>query len=141
MINYRNTFQGVLAAAAFMVPAYVILYFIDILILGGDYDPLGLFFLPIAACGYSAIAFWLYIFPAAHLIRLIGNARGMHRTSAAIATAVVCGAGGALLGVLSGGLTVSLLFCAYFAGSGLLFFDFAATASKAELSHPPSFRT
>ncbi len=132
MIAFRNTAFGVVLAGSFMVSLYVLYWLMDILFLGGDYDPLTLVALPVAACIYGAIAFWIAIFPIAHFCRWIAGRRKMDRFSAAVLTASLCGSSGVIFGGVAGDLVTCVMYAFYAAGGGFIFFITATRKRRAE---------
>jgi len=135
MIALTRVDRGFIITGTIMVALYCIFWFIDVLFLGGDYDGLGLFFLPLAACLYCAIAFWLIIFPSVHFVVFAVNKIRLddRLLSGTICSTIFCAVPGILLGLFTEGTTLGALLWSAFGGlSGFLFFRFSATIKESE---------
>ncbi|NJK92951.1 MAG: hypothetical protein HC904_14710 [Blastochloris sp.] len=132
MITLKHWHFGFIGAGGTMVVLYCIFWFLDVLFLGGDYDPLGLVALPLAACIYSALAFWLIIFPIAHLVGFTLNKlridHGLLWGSGA--SSFLCTIFGFIFGIYAGDELSGLLWAFYGAAGGFLFFILSATTKQ-----------
>ncbi len=134
MIKLDQWSRGLLGAGSAMVLLYVVFWFVDVLILGGDYDPLGLIALPFMACLFSALVFWLLIFPVCKLIRCTLNHLYPTQSLAlgSILSAVICGLIGIAVGATAGDMAGSLMWGSYGAVSAFLFHHLSATVIEEE---------
>ena len=96
-----------------------------------DSYPMSLFIVPVVGTVFSAVAFWLGVFPFAHLARWIANRQ--HLTIETGGFIAFCGSVtmGLLFGGITGGLRGAITYCVFF-GIGSLAFWLATAKKKVE---------
>jgi len=130
MIAIRHVFLGTVACAVVMIPFYIALWLVDIGGLGGMMDddsyPMSIFTLPLIAAIFSGVAFWLGVFPCAHLAKWIANRKRLTITRGGSIAVCRSAAFGALFGIVAGGLYPALTYAAFLGSSSLAFWCVSA---------------
>jgi hypothetical protein len=143
MIAIRHTFSGIIAAAFVMIPFYIALWLIDIGGLGGMMDddsyPFSIFLLPAIAAIFSGVAFWIGVFPFAHLGKWIGNRKNLSLIKAGFIATGCSALVGCIFGAVSGGLYAAFIYM-IFLGSAAVVFWVLAAKNKVEQTGPANHR-
>ena len=125
MIAFRHAFLGVCAAAAVMIPYYVAFWLYSIGGLRGMYDddsyPMSLVGVPIVAAIFSAIAFWIWVFPSALLARRIAHAHALDFLRASLLAGCLSALGGVVFGLAFGDWVACVAYGLYMFLSSLAF--------------------
>ena len=125
MIAIRNVFLGIIACAIVMIPSYIGLWLVDIGGLGGMMDddsyPMSIVILPVIAAIFSGIAFWMGVFPFAHLARWVSNKQKLTTTIGGAIAVFSSASIGVFFGLVSGGVYSALIYGAYLGVAALVF--------------------
>ncbi len=125
MIVIRRVFLGLIACALVMIASCIGLWLTAVGGLGGMMDddayPMSLLMLPVIASIFSGIAFWIAVFPFAHLAKWFSNKRRLTLTRGGMIAAFSSASVGVLFGFVSGGVHAALIYGAYLGTAALVF--------------------
>jgi hypothetical protein len=92
MIAFHRVISAIVVCGLLMITMFVCLWVADTGGLGGvmsdDCYPASTFVVPLIAAIFCGVAFWVGVFPVAHLAKWIGNKRGLNLTAGGLVAAL-----------------------------------------------------